>query len=139
MATFNRQQLAATFLRFVVVGVIATAVQYAVLIAAVQLWGWQPELGSGVGFALGAVVSYLLNRSFTFRSDMPHATATLRFVIVISVGLVLNVLLMRLLRVQFALPYVLAQVLTTGIVLFWHFAGNALWSFARRRPAGEGA
>ena len=82
------------------VAVIATAVQYAVLIAAVSA-GWQPGSARAWDLLLGAVVNYLLNRRFTFRSDMPHGTARLAFHVVMGVALALNMLLMQLFT-QFA-------------------------------------
>ncbi|MEN9704134.1 MAG: hypothetical protein RLZZ393_13 [Pseudomonadota bacterium] len=123
-------KMGSTFGRFLVVGAISTTVHYVVLAAAVELLHRSAVAGSGAGFAAGAVVSYLLNRSHTFRSDAPHARAVTRFVLVLGVGLVLNLLLMQLFVSHWGWPYLLAQMLTTGLVLFWHFAGHALWSFS---------
>ncbi|MEP7312147.1 MAG: GtrA family protein [Pseudomonadota bacterium] len=124
------------FLRFLVVGAIATTVQYCVLIAGVELLGWQPVWASGLGFALGAVVNYVLNRNFTFQSNAAHGRAVLRFAVVALTGLGWNSILMHVLNERLGYPYLLAQVLTTGMVLVWNFCGNALWSFAptRRDP-----
>ena len=130
----DHRQVGATFGRFLVVGGISTSVHYLVLAAVVELLGRSAVFGSGVGFAVGAVVSYLLNRRHTFRSDAPHAQAVLRFVLVLAVGLGLNLLLMQLFTARWGWPYLLAQMLTTGLVLFWHFAGHALWSFTHRKP-----
>ncbi len=122
------------FMRFLVVGVIATAVQYGVLIVGVEFYGWPPVWASGAGFALGAVVNYVLNRSFTFQSNAAHSRAVLRFSIVALAGLGWNVVLMHLLSERLNYPYLVAQVLTTGVVLIWNFCGNALWSFAATVP-----
>ena len=130
----DHRKVGKTFGRFLVVGAISTSVHYAVLIAAVELLKWTAVVGSGCGFSIGAVVSYLMNRSYTFRSDAPHGTAVIRFIAVLAVGLGLNLLLMQLFTVRLGWPYLIAQMLTTGLVLFWHFAGNALWSFTH--PAG---
>lgn len=129
-ARLGGRPLTATFMRFVVVGVIATAVHYLVLVAAVELAGWSAVWGSGLGFGTGAVVNYLLNRRFTFRSEVPHTTAVSRFLVVMGGALALNQLLMHLFTQVAGVPYLLAQVLTTGVTLFWNFAGNSLWSFA---------
>ena len=61
--------------------------------------------------------------------------AVSRFVLVLGVGLGLNLLLMHGFVDRLHWPYLFAQMLTTGIVLFWHFAGHALWSFAHRDGA----
>lgn len=29
------------------------------------------------------------------------------------------------------LPYLLAQILVTGLLFFWHYGANRLWTFAR--------
>jgi putative flippase GtrA len=129
----DHRKVGATFGRFLVVGGISTSVHYLVLAAVVELLGRSAVFGSGVGFAVGAVVSYLLNRRHTFRSDAPHAQAVVRFVLVLAVGLALNLLLMQVFTVRWGWPYLLAQMLTTGLVLFWHFAGHALWSFTHRK------
>jgi putative flippase GtrA len=125
----DHRKVGRTFGRFLVVGLVSTSVHYVVLIAAVELLGWTAVTGSGCGFSIGAVVSYLLNRTHTFRSDAPHGTAVARFIGVLAVGLGLNLLLMHLFTGRLGWPYLLAQMLTTGLVLFWHFAGHALWSF----------
>ena len=131
------QRLMATFGRFVVVGLIATSVHYLVLVAAVELAGWSAVWGSGLGFGTGAVVNYLLNRRYTFRSEVPHVTAVARFVVVMGVALALNQLLMHAFTVWLGVPYLAAQVLTTGITLFWNFVGNGLWSFSSHSKSGN--
>jgi putative flippase GtrA len=127
---FDRRWLRGAFLRFLVVGVIATGVHYLVLVAAVEIAGRSAVTGSGIGFMVGAVVNYLLNRHYTFRSTVSHRTSGARFVVVMCGAWLLNQLLMHVLTVRLGLPYLFAQVLTTGVTLFWNFAGNALWSFA---------
>jgi len=36
---------------------------------------------------------------------------------------------MWLLNEQWDVPYLLAQVIATGTVLFWNFAANRFWTF----------
>ena len=124
----------ARFLRFLLVGCAATAVHYTILIVGVQLAGLSPVTASGMGFCGGALVSYRGNRSFTFRSTAAHGHAAPRFLAVLGVGMALNLALMYLFTAVLAWPYLVAQVLTTGLVLVWHFVGNAVWTFAARHP-----
>ena len=42
---------------------------------------------------------------------------------------------MWLLAAKLGLHYLLAQLVTTGLVLVWTFAGNRFWTFADRRAA----
>ena len=70
-----------------------------------------------------------------FRSQRAHREALPRFFAVAGVGLLLNGLLMRLLTHALGLHYLLAQVFTTALLLLWHFAANAAWTFRRKAPA----
>ncbi len=79
----------------------------------------------------GGIVSYALNRRLTYGSDRPHAEATWRFAVVAFVGFLLTGLLMEAFTNALGAPYIPAQLVTTGIVLFWSFAAHRLWTFAR--------
>jgi putative flippase GtrA len=126
------------FARFAAVGVVATAIQYITLMIGVELLGWSAATGSGVGFVLSSVVNYVLNYRFTFRSSRAHASALWRFGVVTSIGLLLNVLLMMLLTEHWRFPYLLAQVLVTGMTLIWNFTGSVYWSFVPPDAASAG-
>ncbi len=52
-------------------------------------------------------------------------------------GLAWTALLMSLFMELLGLHYLLAQVLTTALLLLWHYAGNALWTFRRGRRDTE--
>ena len=45
---------------------------------------------------------------------------------------------MALLVHRFAWPYLLSQVVTTGVVLGWNFTVNSLWSFGSGSSALSG-
>lgn len=121
------------FAGFLGVGVLATALQYLILLLGVEVFGAGPVLASSVGFAVSAVANYLLNYRYTFRSERRHSSAAVRFAAVAAAGLVLNALLMDALTARLGVPYIAAQVLTTGAVLAWNFVAHALWSFAREK------
>ena len=126
------------FLRFAAVGALGTAAHYALLLVLVEGAGVDPVAGSVAGFLLGALVNYTLNRTLVFRSDRAHAEALPRFLAVAGVGLGWNALLMYIL-VDFAgVHYLLAQILTTAILLVWHYLGNALWTFRKGAEDGSG-
>lgn len=115
-------------MRFVLVGGVATAIQYALLVILVRGFGMAPTPASSIGFALSAAVNYLLNYRFTFRSNRPHGPAAARFAALAGAGLLINAAVMHVL-VGVGLHYLLAQVCATGVVLFWNFIGNSFWTF----------
>jgi putative flippase GtrA len=124
MSVVSRQVIA-----FAGVGVAAAIVHYGLLIGLVELLAWRPTAATLIGYIGGGIVSYLLNRSLTYRSDRPHEEATWRFAAVAGVGFILTYGLMELLHGWLSLPYVLAQVLITGIVLVWSFFAHKIWTF----------
>jgi putative flippase GtrA len=94
--------------RFLIVGGIATLIQYIALIWTVERWHWNAGLASSPGYCLSAIANYLLNYYFTFRSDNQHGVAATRFAIVAAAGFALNAVFMELLAVKLHLPYVLS-------------------------------
>ena len=121
------------FLRFAAVGAVGTVAHYALLLFMVEVLGTGALAGATAGFMLGAVVNYSLSRMLVFDSTRPHGEALPRFLAVAVVGLGWTALLMALLVDVAGLHYLLAQFLTTALLLLWHYAGNALWTFRRLR------
>lgn len=124
------------FLRFATVGGIATVIHYCVLIALVHGTNMKPVGASTVGFAVSAGCNYALNYRFTFRSTVEHRRALVRFFSVAVVGLALNTLTMLIADEYLHVHYLVAQVLATGLVLLWNYAGNRWWTFKPTRQNG---
>uniref|UniRef100_A0ABX1PTC2 GtrA family protein n=2 Tax=Aromatoleum anaerobium TaxID=182180 RepID=A0ABX1PTC2_9RHOO len=116
------------------VGALGTLAHYSLLLALVEVAGAEPVVGSVAGFVLGALVNYAMNRRLVFRSERAHHEALPRFFAVAGIGLLWNALLMYALTDLLALHYLLAQVVTTGVLLGWHYVGNALWTFGAPSP-----
>ena len=120
------------FSGFVAVGFVATGVHYALLIGLVEVYGMGAVPAALAGYSAGRIVSYLLNRRHVFRSNKAHEEAVTRFIIAVTVGFGLTYLYMLLLVQKASVPYLVAQMVTTGIVLFWNFAAHKLWTFGTR-------
>jgi putative flippase GtrA len=58
---------------------------------------------------------------------------------VAAVGFVLTGFLMHLLVDRLGVLYLAAQLVTTGIVLFWSFIAHKVWTFARRSGSATDA
>jgi putative flippase GtrA len=121
------------FISFFGVGLVAAAVHYGVLIWLVEMEGMAVIPATLIGYVLGGLVSYLLNRAMTFVAQRSLGEAGWRFAIVASVGFVLTWGLMGLFHGRWGAPYILAQFFTTGLVLVWSFLAHKYWSFADRR------
>ena len=134
--------LARQFSTFFGVGLVSACMHFGVLIGLVELFGFKPVPATLVGYTAGGFVSYVLNRRHTYASERPHAEATWRFAVVAGLGLLLTWALMALfIRLLGPAYYIPAQLVTTGIVLVWHFLAHKLWTFAHPSPSaakGEG-
>jgi len=115
----------------VAAGLCATAAHYAVLFSLVEGAGWGPVAGALAGFLCGGVISYLLNKRFTFASHRPHREVAWRFAFVATGGFCATGVLMSLFVVWLGAPYKPAQVVTTGLVFAATYACNARWTFTK--------
>jgi putative flippase GtrA len=127
------------FAKFSGVGAIGTAAHYLTLVSLVEGLQLQPVLASSAGALVGALVNYILNYHYTFRSDQAHLSALTKFLTIATIGFVLNGLLMSLLAIHLGMHYLLAQVITTALVLVWNFLGNRLWTFRTTTEKARGA
>lgn len=110
------------FLRFLLVGGSATAIQYVILVALHQGLGVAATLASAVGFALSAIYNFVVSYHFTFRGRTSMLGALPRYALVVAIGLAINTAIFDVALHVFELPYLLAQVVATGVVLVWNFS-----------------
>lgn len=117
------------FIKFTGVGVIGTLAHYLVLIVFVQAFQFNSVAASSIGALIGAFVNYFLNYRYTFNSSKKHHIAISQFFVIAGISFVFNGLLMALLTESLSFHYLLAQFLTTAILLIWNFLGNQFWTF----------
>jgi putative flippase GtrA len=118
--------IARQFGRFALVGAAATSVHYLILIALKELASVGVVWATTAGYAVGAVVSYTLNRAFTFEVRPAYGAGLVKFLGVILLGAGINALIVALLAGA-GMHYLLAQAIATGLVLIWNFlAARAL-------------
>ena len=74
-----------SFFRFLLVGVGNTLLSMAVEFGLYNLGGVPPVLSSAVGYVTGAVMSFFLNRKFTFHSEEELGRSAVKFAINVAV------------------------------------------------------
>jgi len=116
------------FVRYTSVGVVATAVHYAVLVLCVEVFRWPPFIGSGVGAVVGAQIAYAGNRWFTFAHRGAIGASWPRFQITALFGALLGMAVVAF-GVWLGLHYLLAQIAATLASLLLTFAINRAWTF----------
>jgi putative flippase GtrA len=117
------------FLGYSFVGAIGTVVHYVVLVAGVDGLGLTPVAATSIGAFCGAVINYLLNHRFTFRSRKSHRDASVTFFWVAAAGVVVNGLVVGECLRAGAMHYLAAQMLATALVLVLGYIANRRWTF----------
>jgi putative flippase GtrA len=122
------RKIAGEFLRFAIIGAAATVVHYSILVALVELAHAPVIASTSIGFAVGSAFSYTLNRRLTFGHQPQFGSGLVRYLATGGLGLCLNGLLVAGLM-RAGLPYLLAQMAATGVVLIWNFVFAKLFVF----------
>ncbi|MFZ5526153.1 MAG: GtrA family protein [Pseudomonadota bacterium] len=117
------------FLRFLLVGGVATLIHYAILFLLHQLLGVNGAVSTSVGFLVSAVFNFLASYHYTFKSSAAKGGAALRYAAVAGLGLLLNGLIFWGLTERLGLYYMVAQVIATGIVLVFNFSAGRAFTF----------
>jgi putative flippase GtrA len=121
------------FVKFGIVGVSNTLLTFAVYTLLLKVFGVWYVAASAIGFAVGAVNGFLLNRRWTFHGHVGDAFTPLRWTIVQGAGLGANTGLVYLFVDGLSIDKLLGQVPATAIVTVLTFLANRSWTF--RTPA----
>lgn len=117
-------------LRFGVVGILATAVHFAVLRAGVELLGAPPAPMNGLAFCVAFFVSYLGQSRWVFGGGSAGAARLARFAASAVGGLLGNVGIMALAVNVLGLPYEWGFALALVLIPALTFFVNKLWVFS---------
>jgi putative flippase GtrA len=122
------------FLKFGLVGVSNTLIAFAVYTVLLKGFGVWYLAASAIGFALGAVNGFLLNRRWTFSGHVGDALTPVRWGVVQTCGLGLNLGLLYVFVHDADLDKLLAQAFATIIVTVITFGVNRAWTFRMHAP-----
>ncbi|CAG7646727.1 GtrA family protein [Paenibacillus allorhizosphaerae] len=115
--------------KYGVVGVLGTVLHFASLYALVEWLGLRAVLASAFGFLLVLLVSYVLNRRWTFQSTPSGWGPLLKYCIVSVTGLGLNVALMYVSVDLLHWHYLIGQCTVVVAVPLSNFILNYYWTF----------
>ncbi len=125
-----------SLLRYASVGIVATAVHYALLTALVE-GGWlAPPIAAAAGAWVGAQVAFALNARYTFRPAAVTARSWLRFQVTAAIGAALSFALVAA-GVRLGVHYLVAQAAATVLAMLLTFEINRRWSFASPTPSRD--
>jgi putative flippase GtrA len=127
------------FVKFGIVGVSNTLLTLVVYTVLLKVFGVWYLAASGIGFVVGAVNGFLLNRRWTFREHVGDALTPVRWGIVQTCGLGVDEGLLYLFVHDAHLDKLVAQVCATAVVTVSTFFVNRAWTFREHSPAAADA
>jgi putative flippase GtrA len=122
------------FVKFGIVGVSNTLLAFAIYTVLLKVFGVWYLGASAIGFVVGAVNGFLLNRRWTFAGHVGDSLTPVRWGIVQGCGLALNLGLLYLFVDGAGIEKLLGQALATGIVTVITFLVNRAWTFRMHAP-----
>jgi len=128
-ARWPRAHVLVQFAKFGTVGVSNTLLFFAIYTVLLKGFGVWYLAASAIGFTVGAVNGFLLNRRWTFRGHVGDALTPVRWSIVQGCGLGLNEGLLYVFVSAAQLDKLLGQAFATMIVTVLTFAANRAWTF----------
>jgi putative flippase GtrA len=144
IARTNRKEVK-RFVKFAIVGAAGSITDFVALNLLVQLLGVPLALANTFSFVAAVMQNFTLNRLWTFPESRERRARfqLAQFAMVSLVGYGLNQLVFLTLHhlwesywmgyfgadTGFLLSYNVAKLFAIGVVLFWNFAANRLWTY----------
>jgi putative flippase GtrA len=122
------------FVKFGIVGISNTLLTFVVYTVLLKVFGVWYLAASALGFGVGTVNSFVLNRRWTFRGHVGDALTPVRWTIVQISGLGVNEGLLYLFVHDARLDKLLAQAFATVVVTVSTFFANRAWTFRTHPP-----
>ena len=131
LSAFFEKAFLLRFLRFCVVGVSGTAIDFGLTWLCKEIFKIPKFLANAIGFVVAATSNYILNRIWTWEStNEAVGVEYVKFFTVSLIGLGINTLILYLLHEKMRLNFYLSKVFATGVVMLWNFFANNFFTFA---------
>jgi len=122
------------FVKFGTVGVSNTLLTFLVYTLLLKVFGVWYLAASAIGFLVGATNGFLLNRRWTFKEHVGDALTPVRWGVVQTGGLLLNLALVAGCVSGLGMDELVGQAVAIAVVVVVTFVANRAWTF-RTRPA----
>jgi putative flippase GtrA len=144
LARSNRKEVK-RFVKFAIVGAAGSVLDFAILNLLIQLASFPLAAANTCSFIAAVMQNFVLNRLWTFpESRERHASGQLvQFAMVSIIGYTINQFVFLTLNHLWAnywmahfgpdtghlISYNVAKLFAIGVVLFWNFTANRLWTY----------
>lgn len=130
-ASFFEKAFMLKFLKFCVVGVSGTAIDFGLTWLCKEIFKIPKFLANAIGFVVAATNNYILNRIWTWGSTSDQVGVEyVKFFTVSLIGLGLNTLILYIFNEKIKLNFYVSKIIATGVVMLWNFFANNFFTFA---------
>ncbi len=123
-------KLIGQLMKFGVVGIIATIVDFVVLTILIEAFSVHYLTSAAIGFIVSTLFNYIASMRYVFNSRFrPHEKRKelIIFILLSLVGLGLNQFFMWLFVEFFSIFYIFSKVLATVLVMAWNFVSRKIF------------
>lgn len=118
-------------LKFSVVGLLSTVVNYSLFYLLFKIMGIYYIIASAVGFFLGVLVGYTLNKNWTFGGAVSTANDVYKYYMVYLLSLLISLAFLKFLVVVLGLEPAIANCLMICLSTCINFVGIKCWVFKK--------
>jgi len=121
------------FIKFSLIGFINTVIDFLVYLILTRVFNFYFVVANVVAIVVAMCFSFIFNKYWTFRNnERAFKKQSLKFVFVNIIYFILNnSIVYGLVSLKFF--DIIAKLIATIIGLFWSFAGNRYWTFAKNK------
>lgn len=127
-----------TFLKFIAVGVANSLFGTAIMFGLYNLLDVNYWISSAANYIFGSVLSYFLNKTFTFEYKATNASVIIRFILNITIcyflayGLAKPLVRMILSNSSLSIQENVSMLVGMGAFVIFNYIGQRFWTFKQR-------
>jgi putative flippase GtrA len=123
-----------SFLKYLIVGSIATGTDFLLLYFFVDFFHIYYILAAAISFITAVIISYFLNKNWTFRDKEKRLLPQLmKYIGINLVSLALSLIILYLLVEFLFVWYILAKAAATVVAVIWNFFAMRTWVFQKEK------
>lgn len=116
-------------MKFGVVGVIAFAIDYGLMVLLTEVFGVNYLISATISFAVSVTFNYFASMRYVFKhkEGMSKRREFIIFVVLSLIGLLINDLIMWVGTGLFGISYLITKLVATFIVMVWNFVTRKIF------------
>lgn len=122
-------ELLKQLIKFGIVGVISTLLDYGLMILFTEVFGLYYLLSSTLSYGISLIFNYLASMKYVFQSreDVSRLKEFLIFTVLCLMGMGINQLMLWLIVENLGIDYRISKILATAVVMVWNFVTRKLF------------